>query len=75
MVTGVVPSLSVIVFNFLAHRVQHLLNVVLSLSVVDSRSRASRKSTSAQAKVSRIYALEGIRTHETDRNIQASRIS
>ena len=45
----------VFAFNFLAHRVQHQLIVDFSSSVANSRSRAFRKSISAQEKVPRIY--------------------
>ena len=70
VVTGVVlPSPPpVMPLLFLAHKVQHSLIVVFSSSVANSRSRAFRKSSSAQPQEEKSdeYALGGIRTHEAD---------
>ena len=68
MVTGVALPFPppVIAFIFLAHRVQHPLIVDFSSSVANSRSRAFRKSLSAQDENLYEYALGGIRTHESD---------
>ena len=71
MVTGVVPSPPpVLVFNFYrAYRSAIPLLVDFSSSVANSRSRAFRKSISAQEKVPTNlyeYALGGTRNHGTD---------
>ena len=73
MVTGVIlPSPPpVIAFIFLSHRVQHPLIVGFSSRVANSRSRAFRKSISAQDKKIYEYALGGIRTHEANLQYQA----
>ena len=62
MVTGVVlPSpLGYSLHYILAHRVQHPLIVDFSTSVAQSRSRALRKSISAQDDKLYEYALGGI---------------
>ena len=51
---------------FIAHRVQHPLIVDFSSSVANSRSRAFRKSISAQDEKLYEYSLGGIQTHEAD---------
>ena len=58
----------VLVFNFIAHRVQQSIPLLVhvSSSVAYSRSRVFRRSICAQQEVPNNYALGGIRTHETD---------
>ena len=71
MVTGVVPSPPlVLAFNFYRAKGSAIpLLVDFSSSVANSRSRAFRKSICAKEKLPTNlyeYALEGIRTHETE---------
>ena len=69
VVTAVVlpwPPPGYCLYCLLAHRVQHPLIVDFSSGVANSRSRAFRKSISAQDDKLHEYALGGIRTHEAD---------
>ena len=67
MVTGVVlPFPPQVIAFFLVHRVRHPLIVDFLSSDANSRSRAFRKSISAQDEKLFEYALGGIRTHEAD---------
>ena len=60
------PPPPVIAFIFLAYGVRHPLIVDFSSSAANSRSRAFRKSISAQDEKLYEYAFGGIRTHEAD---------
>ena len=69
MITGVVlPPPPVIAFIFFAHRVQHPLIVDFSSSVANSRSRAFRKSISAQANAPRKFIRARTRGDSNSRN-------
>ena len=72
VVTGVVPSPPRFLPSiFIAHRIQqsHCSSILHQVLLTHSRSRVFRKSICAQEKVTTDlykYALEGVRTHETD---------